>query len=175
MKYIILIFLPFLLFSCASLKTKGTCNDEIAYPSKIVTKVAIKPFSNKPSFYYVAESWVVFISPEDMGSYLGLFDIKNKELPSYKLINKIKSDLDLTENKDLLQYNFETWDYGILIESLVIALAKKGQVSVIAPGGTSLEFITSVEHNEAYSNYTVVHAGEDGVNSMLFERDCIAD
>ena len=149
--------------------------DPNAYPSKIVKKISIKPFSKKPSFYYLGESWVVFITPEDMQEYLASFNINNEKLPSFKLIQKIKSEPKLEEHKDLLQYDFETWEYGMLIESLVIGLAQRGEVSVVAPGGRELEFITSVEHNEAYANYLVIHAGEENVNSMLYERYCIAD
>ena len=111
-----------------------------------------------------------------MSKYLGQFKIENKELPSYKLIERIKSEINLKSNKNLLEYDFETWSYGNLIESLVVGLAKKGYVSVVSPGGAQLEFITSAEHNEIFANYTVVYASdEEGFNSMLFERYCIAD
>jgi hypothetical protein len=173
-KFILLIALIFIV-SCAHLEKKGTCMDPNAYPSKVVKEIPIKAFSKKPSFYYLSESWVVFIAPEDMQDYLASINIKNDQLPSYKLIQKIKSESKLEAHKDLLQYNFETWDYGVLIESLVIGLAQRGQVSVVAPGGRELEFITSVEHNEAFGNYLVIHAGEENVNAMLFERYCIAD
>jgi len=123
-----------------------------------------------PSFYYRAETRVVFIAPEAV----------EKLLPSYlasresakRLATLVHADLPLEIDQDLFRYNFTNWYYRDTIERVVMAVLESGHGSIVGEGGVWEKRITVVHDHGVGSCRSEIFAGERGVNRILSTLDC---
>ena len=172
----IIILIALLISSCAKLPTKGVCGNPDEMPSSKAVIVNLQPLSKEPSFYLrVGLYHVAFISPDKMKSYLNSLHFTNSQSPAANLIRRINEDIPLTSNKDLFQYNFENWAYVGLIDSLIMGLAERGNISLMTPGGNQVNSVTIVYDRQKWEVNTILYAGQRGINQILSERGCIAD
>jgi hypothetical protein len=171
------IFLVLLLVLASwSAPAADVCGSPGEKPSVKSTLVHLQGKPTGPAFYYRTDLYyVVFISQASMAAFLYKLSIPDSATAAKALVDSIRADMPLREDRDLFRYNFSDWWNMNLIESMVVDLLEHGDVALVGAGEDPMDKITIVHERTPEITLTRIYAGKKGENEIFTLRGCIAD
>lgn len=137
----------------------------------VVVKLQSKP--TEPAFYYRTKlDYTVFVSQAKMKAFIDALDPSAASLP---LMQAIRADMPLHEDRDLFHYNFSDWWRAPTLKSMITIFLRRGDASLVEVGGDSKTTITIVDDRKPRITFTHFYEGKRGENEFFYLRDCIAD